>query len=142
MPDFNKLLDADPTSFERPPTVPEGDFLLLIKGRSYGQSAQKKTPYVRFEYQFIAPMESVPEEALAGIDLSRAKPRDDFYLTEDAMYRLTEFLEILGCIQPSMRDSIDAAVGQQVIATFGHTTSQKDPSKTYSEIRSYTRAEV
>jgi hypothetical protein len=141
MPDFNKLLDADPTSFERPPTVPEGEFLLLIKGKELGTSAQKKTPYVRFHYQVMTPLESVPEDALEGIDLSKLKPRDDFYLTEDAMFRLREFFEMVGAVENSTRESIEACIGKQVVATFGHTQSQRDPTRVFSEIRSYSRAE-
>lgn len=142
MPDFNALLDADPTQFERPPLVPEGDFLSLIKGRKFDKSAQKKTPYVRFDFQLIAPMESVSQEALDGIDLAKAKPHDDFYLTEDAMFRLRELFELVDAVMPSTRESIDACVGKQVILTFGHSPSQRDPNRMYAEIRGYARAEV
>lgn len=141
MPDFNKLLDADPSQFERPPTIPEGEYLMLIKGKEFGQSDKKKTPFVRFHYQIMSPLESVPEEALADIDLSKAKPRDDFYLTEDAMFRLREFFEFCGAIESSTRESIEACVGKQIVATFGHTQSQRDPTRVFAEIRGYARAE-
>jgi len=141
MPDFNSLLDKDPLSYERPPTAPEGEYLLLIKGRTYGQSAKKKTPLVDFQYGVIAPMPSIPEEALQGIDLTKVKLHDEFYLTEDAMYRLREFFEIVGCVQGTTRESIDAAVGMQVIATVGHETSQTDPSRKYANIRGYLKAD-
>src|SRR5215510_10206233 len=101
MPDFNSLLDADPTSFERPPLIPEGDFLGLIKSRKFDKSAQKKTPYVRFDFQLISPMDSVSPEAMVGVDLAKTKPHDEFYLTEDAMFRLREFFEIVDAVMPS-----------------------------------------
>ena len=142
MPDFNALLDADPTSFERPPTMPEGECLALIKSRTYGQSAQKKTPYVRFDFNFLAPLPSMSEEALAQIDVSKAKLRDDFYLAEDAMFRLREFFELVGAVQSSTRESIDACVGQQVVLTIGHSPSQRDPNRMFAEIRGYARAEA
>jgi len=141
MPDFNALLDKDPASFERPPVAPEGEYLLVIKGKSYGQSSQKKTPFVEFQYGVVDAMASVPEEALDGIDLAKIKLRDQFYLTEDAMFRLREFFETVGCLQETTRESIDAAVGQQVVATIGHETSDKDPTRIYANIRGYVKAE-
>jgi hypothetical protein len=89
----------------------------------------------------MTPLESVPEDALEGIDLSKLKPRDDFYLTEDAMFRLREFFEMVGAVENSTRESIEACIGKQVVATFGHTQSQRDPTRVFSEIRSYSRAE-
>jgi hypothetical protein len=141
MPDFNALLDKDPTSFERPPTAPEGEYLLVIKSKTYGQSSQKKTPFVEFGYGVISAMPSVPEEALENIDLTKVKFRDQFYLTEDAMYRLREFFEIVGCLQETTRESIDASIGCQVVATIGHETSTNDPSRVFANIRSYVKAE-
>lgn len=141
MPDFNALLDKDPSTFERPPTTPEGEYLLVVKSKSFGQSSQKKTPFVEFQYGIVNPMPSVPEEALDGIDLSKVKLRDQFYLTEDAMFRLKEFFETLGCSQETVRESIDASVGSQVVATIGHETSANDPSRVFANIRGYVKAE-
>jgi hypothetical protein len=141
MPDFNSLLDADPTSFERPPTLPEGEYLASIRAQEFGKSAQKQTPYVRFHYSIIQALDSVPQEALVDIDLSKAKMRDDFYITEDAMFRLRELFEIVDAVENSTRESVAACVGKQVVITIGHSTSQKDPTRTFAEIRSYAKAE-
>lgn len=141
MPDFNALLDADPTTFERPPTMPEGEYLSVIKSREFGKSAKKQTPYVRFHYGVIQALESVSQEALGDIELSKAKLRDDFYFTEDALYRLREFFDLLGVSEATNRDSIEACVGKQVIITIGHNQSQTDPTKFYAEIRGYAAAE-
>ena len=73
MPDFNALLNADPTTFERPPTIPEGEYLAVIKSREFGKSAKKQTPFVRFHYGILQALDSVPEEALADIELSKAE---------------------------------------------------------------------
>lgn len=141
MPNFNDLLDKDPTTFERPPTLPEGDYLGVIKGKTYGESSKKKTPFVQFQFGVVSPLESVSQEALADIDLTKVKLKDDFYLTEDAMYRLREFLEMADCVQDTTRESIEAAVGQQIVFTIGHETSQTDSSKVYANIRGYAKPE-
>lgn len=141
MPDFNALLDADPTSFERPPTLPEGEYLALVKGSEFGKSSQKQTPYVRFHYTILQALDSVPQEALDGVDLGKAKMRDDFYITEDAMFRLREFFELADAVESNTRESVQACIGKQVVLTIGHTPSQRDPTRTFAEIRSYARAE-
>jgi len=141
MPDFNALLDKNPLEFERPPTVPEGEYLVVIREKKFGQSSQKKTPFVEFSYGIVSPMASVPEEALSGVDLSKAKLRDEFYLTEDAMFRLRDFLEMIGCTEGSTRDAIESAIGQQIIVTVGHETSSRDPSRVFANIRGYVKAE-
>jgi hypothetical protein len=142
MPDFNALLDKDPTQFERPPLPPEGDYLLLIKSKTFGQSAKKKTPFVEFAYAVVAPMPTIPMEALEGIDMTRVKLRDEFYITEDAMYRLREFFELVGVVMPSTRESIDACVGQQVIGTVAHSQGGADNSRTFANIRGYLKPEA
>src|SRR5262245_27368133 len=141
MPDFNALLDKNPLEFERPPTPPEGEYLVVVRDKKFGQSSQKKTPFVEFSYGVISALPSIPDEALNGVDLSKVKFRDEFYLTEDAMFRLREFLELLGCTEGSTRDAIESAIGQQVVVTVGHETSQRDPSRIFANMRGYVKPE-
>src|SRR5215471_5233957 len=141
MPDFNELLDRDPTTFERPPTAPEGEYLCVIESKQYGQSSQKKTPFVEFRFKPSAPLESVPPELIADIDLTKVKFRDEFYLTPEAMFRLREFFETVDCVMETTRESIDAAVGQQVVVTIGHQASTRDPSRVFANVTQYLKAE-
>ena len=141
MPDFNDLLDRDPTSFERPPTAPEGEYLCVIESKTYGQSSQKKTPFVEFRFRPVSALPSVPEELLSDVDLTKVKFRDEFYLTPEAMFRLREFFEHVGCVMETTRDSIDAAVGQQIIVTIGHQASTKDPSRVFANVTQYLKAD-
>ena len=100
MPDFNALLDADPTSFETPAdSYRKASTWSLLKGSEFGKSSQKQTPYVRFHYNVLQALDSVPQEALADMDLNKAKMRDDFYITEDAMFRLREFFELVDAVE-------------------------------------------
>jgi hypothetical protein len=83
----------------------------------------------------------VPEAALDGIDLAKVKFRDEFYLTSDAMFRLREFFETVGCLIETTRESIDAAVGQQVVVSIGHQASTRDPSRVFANITGYLKAD-
>jgi hypothetical protein len=140
MPNFNELLQQDPSKFERRPVVPEGEWLAVIKSKEFGTSAKKKTPLVTFTFGLVSPMPSVPQAALEGFDISKAKMQDDFYFTEDAMFRLKEFFETVGCTQSSTGDSIEAAIGQQVIISVGHSPNEREPSRPYANITGYASA--
>ena len=90
---FKDLLDKKVEDTERPKPVPVGTYRLQIQGHEFGRSSQKKTPYVRFSFKIVQPGEDAEMSDLEGINWGKKTLRDDFYLTEDAMYRLRDFLE-------------------------------------------------
>lgn len=101
--DYKTLLQKPADSFKKPPTWPAGTYHGKIKQTEFGESSQKKTPYLRVIAQPIAAGEDVDQERLASpgpglppIDMSKRTFRTDFYLTEDALYRLTEFMHSCG----------------------------------------------
>lgn len=97
-PDFKSLLQKPADSFKKPPTWPGGTYHGKVKLTEFGESSQKKTPYLRVIAQPYAAGEDVDQAALESlnIDMSKRTFRDDFYLTEDALYRLTEFMHTCG----------------------------------------------
>lgn len=98
MPDFSKLLQKPVTSAERPKPKAPGTYLGIITKSEFGESQQKKTPYVRFHIGNVAPGPEVDMamNAANNIDLSKWTPHRDYFLTEDALYRLREFIESCG----------------------------------------------
>jgi hypothetical protein len=129
MPDFSKLLQKPVTSAERPKPKAPGTYHGVVSKYEYGESQQKKTPYVRFHLGSIAPGPEVDveENARNGIDLSKWAPVKDFFLTDDALYRLREFLE--SCKIPvegrSFNETIPEAIGQAIQFEVVNTTSSK-----------------
>jgi hypothetical protein len=99
MVDFQSILNTKVDEAEAPKPLPEGTYLGRVSGHEFGESSQKKTPYCRIHCQPTEAMDDVDEEALNAVlaqvenDLSRRTLREDFYLTENALFRLREFLE-------------------------------------------------
>lgn len=115
-PDFKHLLQKPADSFKKPPTWPAGTYLGKIKQTEFGESSQKKTPFLRIIAQPYAAGEDVDQEALAGIDMSKRTFRTDFYITPDALYRLTDFMHSLG-IDTAGRahmECVPELIGQEV----------------------------
>ena len=110
MPDFSSLLKKEAGKAKKPATLPAGDYPGIIKSHEYGDQNRNKTPYVRFNVgltDWPASLGDSWEEAdistgevrtvaRSEVDLSKRSMRRDFYLTDDAMFRLDAFLRDLG----------------------------------------------
>lgn len=140
-PNFNALLDKQMGSVEKPKPFPEGPYNLLIIKREFGESQQKKTPYVRFEFRVVSPGAGVDQELLAHakIDFSKRTMREDFYLTDDALFRLTDFLQnALGLPSDlSTRLAVEQAVNRAVIGHVKQEMDKQDPTRIYTRIASF-----
>ena len=96
MPDFSQLLSQNLDEVKKPPIWPAGTYLGVITKHEYGESSQKKTPFVRFFAKVQSAGPDIEQDALTGIDLSKREWRTEFYITPDANWRLKEFLAALG----------------------------------------------
>lgn len=96
MVDFAQLLDTQASSAERPKPKPEGDYTLLVTGHEMVESQKKGTPGVQFSFKYVMAHDNVDQAALADVDLSKGSLRDTFWLTDDSMYRLSEFIKKCG----------------------------------------------
>ena len=100
MTDFSALLKRPAGESKKPPALPVGDFPGIIKSHELGDNNKNKTPYVRF---FVG-LTGWPDEVDADdreqdgkpIDLSKKQFRKDFYLSDDALWRLDEFIKAMG----------------------------------------------
>ena len=92
-PNFASILDEAPTEINRPKPIPSGTYICVVNKWETGESSKKKTPFVRFTLTPIAAEEDVSEDDLAEAGgLEGKQLRTDFYITPDAVYRLSEFL--------------------------------------------------
>ncbi len=100
-PDFSQLLKTNLDTIKKPPTLPAGTFHGRISKYEFGESQEKKTPYLRLHLQLLSPGADIASEDMSDsdgrpIDLAKRQMRKDYFLTEDAMYRLKEFIESCG----------------------------------------------
>lgn len=136
--DFKKLL-SEPVNEEakRPPSLPAGTYYGTITKHEVGESANKKTPYIRFFVQLTTAGEEHDPESLAGVDLMKRQMRRDYYLTEDALYRLHEVMSScdVSVVGRSLGESLPEMQGKDVIVTVNARPNKDDPTQPpYNEI--------
>ena len=141
-PNFASILDA-PVDAEanRPKPLPVGTYLCIVDGiPKFDKSTQKQTDYVEFTLKPVQPQSDVDQEALTAAGGIGSKTlRTTFYLTEEAVYRLDQFLENLGIEKgQSRKESVAQAPGRQINAVVSHATS-KDGTAVYANVNSTAR---
>lgn len=133
--DLSSLLKRPANAAMKPQPLPIGDYPGIIKSFAYDDKNKNNTPYVRFQLGLLDWPESVsPEERgqkdpqgnFVPTDLSKRNLRADFYLTEDAFYRLTEFCKSCGLDEGQEYDVlIPQLVGQRVTVTVQQGVNQQ-----------------
>lgn len=94
---FRDLLSKPTDTVERPKALAPGHYIGEIRSHEFGLSRQKQTPFCRFIIVPSEETEDVPQGANDGIELARRELRRDFYITPDALYRLSDMLDaVLG----------------------------------------------
>lgn len=109
MPDFSQLLNKPAGEAKRPPPLPAGDYYGIVKSYEVGDNNRNKTPYVRFQVGLTDWPDSSEDEWIhaesngeshnvtkADIDLSKRQMRKDYYFTDEALWRLDEFIRSCG----------------------------------------------
>lgn len=143
MPDFNQLLSTKMEDVKAPPPIPAGTYSAVIQSYELLESSQKKTPFVRFWIRPTDAKEDVDATALQAYgDLSKAKLRKDFFLTEDAFYRLKQFLEeTLGIdgTGKTFNECLAQTTGASVVMSVKQSLAQ-DNVTMFSEIGSLAKA--
>jgi hypothetical protein len=145
MADFNAILNKGVEEAERPKPLPAGTYRAKIEGHEFGESRQKGTPYCRVRLNPIEAQDDVDGEQLDEVlkqtdgDLSKKLVSSDFYLTEQAMWRLREFMENTLGIKTSGRtfaETIPEMDGMTCLVSITHQSSQ-DGKETYANVSGF-----
>ena len=111
--DFDSLLNQSGANVKPPPRLPAGSYTWEIKGKAFGKSTQKKTDYVEYSLECID--HELDDEALQELpeNWKGKVMKEIFYITPDALFRLTDFNKI---VDPeveslSVRDQIEVVSG-------------------------------
>lgn len=99
---FSSILDKPSSDVERPKPLPTGTYQCVVDGQPrMDKSSKKGTPFVEFALRPMAALDDVDEDdlnaSLTSADgtvkpLADKRIRATFYLTEDAAWRLKNFL--------------------------------------------------
>lgn len=126
--DLSALLSESLDTVKRPPVKPAGTYHAVIAEYKFDVSSKQKTPYCQFTFSQVRPGADIDPAQLRDedgneIDLSRWKPStqglSNFYMSENAKFRLKEFLESLGIntVGRSWNETVPEARGCNVLLT-------------------------
>lgn len=127
-PEFSSILDTPSDQIEKPKPLPVGTYTAIVKGLPrFDKSSKKQTEFVEFTLQLTSAAEDVDADALdeAG-GLQDRTIRTTYYLTENALWRLKEFIEHCGAGNASdtLRERIEETPNCEVGVVIKHQPSE------------------
>lgn len=137
MVDFSSLLGKRSDEITRPKPLPIGTYRWVITSHEFGESAQKKTPYVRFKAKPTMAESDVDADLLAQHENWQSKEmKVDFYITDDALFRLDEFLEKAGVEDGNrtLAERIPETTNCEFRAVVEHQVDPKDSENVFANI--------
>lgn len=147
MVDLNTLLGSEVEKAERPKPIPVGTYRMMVGEHKFGKSSKKGTDFVEYELSFIEALSDVDTEALAEVEAQKAlgsrTASTTFYLTENSMFMLKDFLLALGISVGGGRtfqDAIPEARGHVVDVYWKHSLGQS--GRAYAEIDTFKAPET
>lgn len=120
---FQEILKRRSGEAERPVPIPPGNYEFLITDYEFDESRRKKTPFVRFDCRPVSAHDDVEQEDLPK-NWNEKTIRHTFYMTDDALYRLDEFLSEVLKIELSGREyseTIPEAVNLSFVGEITHS---------------------
>jgi hypothetical protein len=134
--DFSKLLSTPMDTVEKPKPLPTGTYMGVISKYEFGESKDKKTPYVRFFLNLTGAGPDIDVGEVAGIDWSKKQLRRDLYLTDDAIYRLKDLLASIGVPVEgrTFGESIPDALNCQVMIEVTQRNNPQDPTQIFNDV--------
>jgi len=138
-PDFTSILNKSVSDVEKPKPLPVGTYLCMVNGNAeFTKIGQKETPAAIFQLKPLQPQDDVDREALADVgEWSNRAIRHTMFLSEDALYRLKEFLGHLGFDtggHETLSQLLAQVPGKQCMVQVGHRPSP-DGQQLYVEVK-------
>jgi len=144
MTNFADALNRKADEIERPKPLPIGSYLCTLPGPAEMKNIGKNnTPAAEYTVKVVSAQADVDADALQTMGGCAGKTlRLTFFLTEDAVYRLKDFLvDTLGIETNgrSLGEMMPDAVNRMFIATIKHRPSE-DGTQIYAEIKGTAKA--
>lgn len=141
MADFRTLLRKPMDEVKAQPVLPAGTYHGRIVSYELGESSRKRTPFVRYHVALTGAGDDVDPADLEGISLTDKKLRTDFFITDDATFRLKQFLESDGSSLAgrSLGECIGDVVNGNVLVAVTQRTSSTNADQVFNTIGTITR---
>jgi hypothetical protein len=141
MPNFSSILDKQASDIERPKPLPIGTYSCQVKGLPrFDKSSKKQTEFVEFTLSPFGVLDDVDPEALEEMGGFNGKTiKATFYITEDAAWRLKDFLVACGIDAEgkSLNEMINEAPGQSVNVYLVHEPAQDGSDAIFARPRKF-----
>lgn len=134
MTDFATLLSKNIEDIEAPKPVPVGEYRLRVEGSEEVESSKKGTPGLKFTFLVVAADSSIDKEEL-GDAIGKKKVNTTFWLTDNSLFMIGEFLKNLGVSSGSLAQGVLEAPGKEVYASI--TQKPSDNGRLYNDITSF-----
>ncbi len=142
-PNFGSVLDKPTEEIKRPPALPMGTYVFVCKGLPrQDKSSKKQTEFVEFTVNPIQAQDDVDADALKEFTDAFGGIQDKvqkltFYLTDNSIYRLKEFMidDLKIEEEETLRPMLEKTVGAQFLGQIKHTPSD-DGKGVYANIAS------
>lgn len=134
---FAALLDKQADQVEKPKPLPMGTFAWAILEHRFDESAKKKTPFIEFTVSPRAALDDVDEDLLAEVtNWQDKKMRLTFYLTDDSLFRLKDFMEHCGIdlTGRTIAEGIPETQGAMFNGYVQHEPMQNNPEEMFASI--------
>lgn len=142
MVDFTSILSKTGADIEAPAVIPAGSYDMTVVGFATGESAKNKTPYVEIETKILAPRDDVDPAEFAKVKNPQERSfKTKFWLTEDSLFRLKDFLIKLGfeTENRSLLEMLQEIAGCNVLGIVGHQLSD-DKETVYAVLTKFMKA--
>lgn len=140
---FRDLLAKPADKIKKPRPLPAGTYRGVIKSKAFDVSRNKGTPFVRLTLQpSMAEADILPEDLLESdgitpINISAKTLRIDFYLTDDAQYRVIDLANSLAIPTEgrSLGEIIEDLPNNNVLMSVVQTPSQVNPEEIFNNVQ-------
>lgn len=141
---FQDLLSREAGTIEPPKPQPAGSYIWQNLGYKFDKTKPKDgkqpTDFVSFNVAPIAALDDVDAEAVRAWHgdqpMSKKTKNLDFYITEDALYRLQDFLvkDLGGQEGKPLKELLEETKGNQFLGMVAHAPSKQNPEIVYANI--------
>ncbi len=141
-PNFGSVLDKPTDEIKRPPALPGGHYIFALKGLPrQDKSTKKQTEYVEFTAFPVQAQDDVDEDEMKAFveaygSIQEKVQKLTFYLTDNSIYRLKEFMidDLKIEEEQSLRPMLEKTVGCQFLGHVVHAPSD-DGKGVYANIK-------
>lgn len=112
---FGNILNKNLSDVKRPEPLPPGTYYGTIGRYETVEVGQNKTPAVRLSGRYTGIGDDVdPADLPEGTEIEKKNWNFNFFITEDAMWRLSEFCTNMGVAADNLGQAIAELVGKDV----------------------------